>query len=101
MVSPKETVTTIMMLYKNTKTMVHKPDGDTDFFDSVAGVLQGDILAPYTFITYIDYILWLWIDQIKENSFTLKKTRSRSYSTETMTDADCADDLALFAYAPA
>ena len=26
------------------------PDGDTDFFDIVTGVLQGDILAPYLFI---------------------------------------------------
>ena len=28
---PKETVTTIMMLYKNTKPMVHSPDGNTTF----------------------------------------------------------------------
>ena len=25
-------------------------DGDTDFFDIVSGVLQGDTLAPYLFI---------------------------------------------------
>ena len=37
---PKETVTAIMMLYKNTKVKLHSPDGDTDFFDIVAGVLQ-------------------------------------------------------------
>ena len=40
---PKETVTAI----KNVKTKVCSPDGDADFFDIVAGVLQGDILAPY------------------------------------------------------
>ena len=39
---PKETVTTIMMLYKNTKVKVRSPDGDSDYFDIVAGVLQGD-----------------------------------------------------------
>ena len=28
-----------MMLYKNTKVKVCLPDGDTDYFDIVAGVL--------------------------------------------------------------
>ena len=36
---PKETVTAIMMFYKNMKVMIHLPDGDTEFFDIVVGVL--------------------------------------------------------------
>ena len=36
-----------MMLYKNTKVEVCSLDGDTDFFDIVADVLQGDILSVY------------------------------------------------------
>ena len=47
---PKETVAAIMMLCKNMKVKVHLPDGDTDYFDNVAGVLQKDTLAPYLFI---------------------------------------------------
>ena len=43
---PKETIAAIMMLYRNTKVKVRSPDGDTDYFDIVAGVLQGDTLAP-------------------------------------------------------
>ena len=43
---PKETATAIMILYKNTKLKVRSPDGDIDFFDIVAGVLQGDTFAP-------------------------------------------------------
>ena len=39
---PKEIVTAIMKLYKNTKAMVHSPDGVTEFFDIVARVFQGD-----------------------------------------------------------
>ena len=35
----KETVTAIMILYKNMKVKVFSPDRDTDFFDIVAGVL--------------------------------------------------------------
>ena len=46
---PKETVTAIIMLYRNMKIKVHFPDEDTDFFDIVAGILGGDMntLAPY------------------------------------------------------
>ena len=47
---PKETITAIMMLYKNTKVKVHSTDRDTDYFKIVTGVLQGDMLAPYLFI---------------------------------------------------
>ena len=47
---PKETVAAIMMLYKNTKVKVRSPDGDMDYFDIVAGVLQGNTLVPYLFI---------------------------------------------------
>ena len=42
---PKEIVAAIMMLYKKTKVKVRSSDGDTDYFDIVAGVLQGDTLA--------------------------------------------------------
>ena len=54
---PKETVTAIMMLYKNTKVKVCTLDRDTDFFDIVAGILQRDTLAPYLFIICLDNML--------------------------------------------
>ena len=57
--------------------MVHSADGNTDFFDIVAGVLQKDTSAPYLFIICLDYALWTLIDIIKENGFTLKKKRSK------------------------
>ena len=46
----KETVTAIMILYRNTKEKVRSPEGNTDYFDIVAGIQQGDPLAPYLFI---------------------------------------------------
>ena len=70
---PKETVTTIMMLYRNTQVKVHSPDGDSDFFDIDAGVLQGDTLAPYLLIICLGYILRKSIDTIQENCFILKR----------------------------
>ena len=47
---PKETVAAIMILYRNTKVKVRSPDGDTEYFDIVAG----DILSPYLFIICLD-----------------------------------------------
>ena len=50
----KETVAAIMMLYRNTKVKVRSSDGDTDYFDIVSGILQGNTLAPYLFIICLD-----------------------------------------------
>ena len=66
----------------------------------VAGVLQGDTLAPYLFIICLDYVLRASIDKIRENGFELTKKRSKRYPTKTITDADYADDLALLANTP-
>ena len=80
---------------------VRSPDGDTDYFDIVARVLQGDTLAPYLFIICLDYVVRTSIDKIKENGFELTKKRSRRYPTKTNTDADYTDDIAILANAPA
>ena len=97
---PKENVTAIKMLYENMKAKVCSPDGNTDFFDIVAGVLQGNTWVSYLFIFCLGYVLWMSIDIIKENGFTLKKVRSRWYPAETITDVDDADDKALLANTP-
>ena len=55
--------------------MVCSPDCDTNF-DIVARVLQGDTLVLCMFIICQDYVLQKSIDLIKENGFTLKKSRS-------------------------
>ena len=46
-----------MTFGKNTKAMIHSPDGDTDFFAMAAGVWQRDTLAPNLFIICLDYVL--------------------------------------------
>ena len=91
---PKETIVAIMMIYKNTEVKVSSSDGDTDYFDVVAGALQGDRLAPCLFIICLDDVLRTSIDLMKENGFTLVKERSRRYPTQTITDADNANDMA-------
>ena len=98
---PKETIAAILMLYKNTKVKVHSPDGDTDYFNIVAGVLQGDTFASYLFIICLDYVLRTSIDLMKENGFKLGKERSRRYPTQTIMDTDYTNDIALLENTPA
>ena len=77
---PKETVAAITILYRNTKVKVRSPDEDTEYFDIVAGVLQGDMLAPYLFIICLDYVLRTSIDKIRENGFELTKKKKQKVS---------------------
>ena len=58
----------------------------------VAGVLQGDTLAPYLFIICLAHVLRTSIEKIKENGCKLTKERSRRYPAKTFTDADYADE---------
>ena len=70
-----------MMLYRNTKEKVCSPDGDTDYFDIVAGVPQGDTLALYLIIICLDYMLRTSIDKMKENGFKLTKEKKEAEGT--------------------
>ena len=49
---PEKTIETIMVLYKNKKTMAQPPDGDTNFFYVLAGVPQSDIREVPSFSSY-------------------------------------------------
>ena len=82
------------------KVKVRSPDGDTDFFDIVACVLQGDTLAPYLFIIRPDYVLQTLIDLMKENGLTLEKARSRRYYARLITDANYSENIVLPANTP-
>ena len=53
---PKATGTDTIILYKH-KRKVCSPDGDTDCFDIIVGVLKRGTLAPYQSIIGLDYIL--------------------------------------------
>lgn len=84
-----------MILYENTTAKVRSPDGDTEFFKVLAGVLQGDTIAPYLFIICLDYILRTSIDRQNNQGFLLKRRYSKRHPVTYITDADYADDIAL------
>ena len=94
---PKKTIAAIMMLHRNTKVKVRSSDGDTDYIDIVAGVLQGDTLAPYFYFICLDYVLRTSIDKMKENAFKLAKKKAEGTPHKQLKDAD---DIALLANAP-
>ena len=70
------------------------PDGDTEFFEILAGVLQGDTLAPFLFIIALNYAL-KEATRETHTGFTLTPRQSSCHVATYITDTDFADDLAL------
>ena len=75
---PDELVKAVSLIYENTRAKILSPDGDTEFFDTLASVLQGDALAPYLFAIVIDYTMRQAVgDQQLALGFKLDKRRTR------------------------
>ena len=93
---PDKLVQAIGASYARTRAKVCSPDGETDYFDISAGVLQGDTLAPFLFIVALDYALRCAVDGREEElGFILVPRRSRRAHPVVVTDLDFADDIAL------
>ena len=89
-------VNVISKLYENTRARVVTPDGDTELFDILAGVLQGDTLAPYLFAIVLDYVMRQAINGREEElGFKLMRRRSRRHPPVVVTDLDFDDNFAL------
>lgn len=93
---PDQIVNAISKLYESTRAKVLSPDGETDYFEIIAGVLQGDTLAPYLFVITIDFIMRNAIgNKAEELGFTVHPKKSRRIPAVVVTDLDFADDIAL------
>ena len=65
-------------MYEDTSAKVITPDGEKETFIILAGVLQGDTLAPYLFVIVIDYIMRKALKGREERlGFQLRKRQSR------------------------
>ena len=91
---PEKIVNLIKAVYTNTRARVETPDGNTDLFDILAGIMQGDTLAPYLFIITVDFVLRKVFEGNDDLGFTLQKRRSKRYPSLKVTDCAFADDLA-------
>ena len=94
---PEKLLKAIELMYSNTKVRVITPDGETQFFQIVAGVLQGDTLAPFLFAIVLDYIMRQVLLGKEHLGFPLDRQRSRRHHPTIITDTDFADDIALIA----
>ena len=93
---PDKLVQAINAIYAGTRAKVCSPDGETEYFDITAGILQGDTLAPFLFVIALDYALRRAIvGREEELGFTLVPRRSRRVHPVMVTDLDFADDIAL------
>ena len=92
---PVEIIAAIKVLYTNTQATVLTPDGETEPFDILAGILQGDTLAPFLFIIVIDYVMRTSVDSMKESGLLYQPRKSSRHPALYITDADFADDIAL------
>ena len=93
---PEELVTAISIMYEDTTAKVITPDGETENFNILSGVLQGDTLAPYLFVIVIDYVMRSdLLGREDKLGFQLRKRKSRRVPPITITDMDFADDILL------
>ena len=83
------------MLYTNTSAQVITLDGKTEFFEILAGVLQGDTLAPYLFVIVMDYCMRIALEKHPDLGFTLTPARSRRVKAKKISDTEFADDIVL------
>ena len=92
---PEQIIKAIEALYTDTNAKVITPDGETEQFDILAGVLQGDTLAPFLFILVLDYVLRISLDSKNSLGLLLSSRQGSRHPAQYLTDLDFADDLAL------
>ncbi|KAJ4945017.1 hypothetical protein JOQ06_013556 [Pogonophryne albipinna] len=91
---PPNLLRAIETMYAGTRARVVTPDGNSEEFDILAGVMQGDTLDPFLFIMVLDYALMKAISGREQDlGFTLTPRRSRRYPTVELlnrVESECA-----------
>ena len=86
----------IKAIYTDSTALVISPDGVTEPFPILAGVLQGDTLAPFLFIVVLDYVMRHALKDIHlSTGVILEERKSRRHPELRLHDLDFADDIAL------
>ena len=98
---PDRIVSAIGLIYNGTWTPILTPDGKTGYLEILAGVLQGDTLAPFLFAILLDYTTRQTIAGKEETlGSKLDRRRSRRQHPTVNTDTDFAVDIALTLFVP-
>ena len=81
---------------KNSCAHVITPDGETKLFDILAGIFQGDTLAPFLFIIVLDYSLRdAYEHTSSETGIVIEPRRSSRHPEMRLRDSSYADDIGL------
>ena len=92
----RKLVDAIGKLYDSTFASVLSPDGGTDLFQIQAGVLQGDILAPFLFVLVVDYAMRQAKDgHVEKVGFQITPWKSRRHPITKVTEMLFLDYVAL------
>lgn len=93
---PPNLLRVIEAMYKGTRAKVVTPDGISEEFEILAGVQQGDTLAPFLFVIALDYALRKAINGREQDlGFTITPRRSSRIPAVALADLDYADDICL------
>ena len=93
---PPNLLRAIETMYAGTRAKVVSPDGESEEFDILAGVMQGDTLAPFLFVIVLDYALRKAINGREQDlGLTITPRRTRRHPAVVLTDLDYADDISL------
>ena len=93
---PSIIVDAIKLIYENSAAQIITPDGETSFFNILAGIFQGDTLAPFLFIVVLDYALKKAF-KIADGDcgIVIEPKKGRRFPEIRLKDLAYADDIAL------
>ena len=75
---PEKSVNATGLMHEGTLARIITPDGETELFNILAKLLQGDTLASYSFAIVLDFTLRMAIGGNEEElGFKLDRGRSR------------------------
>ena len=90
---PNPIVNAIKVLYSNSSSAVIVDESNSEPFDVTTGILQGDVLAPFLFTIFVDYLLGKASGP--DSGVVTCPRPSRRYPAKMLNDLDFADDIAL------
>ena len=93
---PNSLIDAIKLIYEDSRAKVITPDGDTQYFDKVAGIFQGGTLAPFLFIIVLDYCMCQAYENANPGTgIEIERRNGSRRQGVRIFDSSYADDIAL------
>ena len=91
MAIPPKLVDAIKIMYEKNSAIFLTQKGETEFFEVITSLLQGDTLAPFLFVTVLDFALR---KSINTDGIMLIRRQKCHHPPIHLADLDFADDIA-------